>query len=319
MIKANPLLVIFALLVSGCVTTSPPISPDSLGKYRDTLVDLNVKSNQALTAEYDRNFNNFKARVKNENQINPNPLTLRFCSGVFDWQWGDCPDDNSDNNETAQPAFNVIAKSRANLGELNQLMIDYANFLIQFNNANENTQANLAASAEKIGASAKSIASKFGSELNDAKLGAFGKIGANIMQQLLAKKQREGMSAVLADYQTGVNSFAELGSQAMVNSAIGINADYNVEQKKIARKIATEQDGTKRFMFVEQLLALNEQTASQLDSLRALSAAYKAIPSAYAELISAVKSGQDVSLKELVGHIETIAAIHKSLQATQTP
>ncbi len=78
------------------------------------------------------------------------------------------------------------------------MLIDYANFLILFNGANENTKKALEDSAEKIGASAKSIAATFGATLNEEKFGAFSTIGVNIVQQYLAKKQRDGMAAVMA-------------------------------------------------------------------------------------------------------------------------
>ncbi|MCP4044838.1 MAG: hypothetical protein GY732_02470 [Gammaproteobacteria bacterium] len=265
MMKLSALLLTLTLSVGACVSTSQPIPPDSLGHYRDVLVDLNRESIQALTAEYQWNYRNFKERIKSQDQTDPNPLTLRFCGGNFDWRWGDCGSD-----QKKMPAFNAIAQSRSDLATLNQMMIDYANFLIQFNGASENSEKYLEVTAEKIGVSAKSITSHFDIDLNEAKFGAFSMIGVSLVQQLLAKKQREGMAAVMADFQPGVQSFAELGSRAMKNSAAGIKSEYNNENRKIARSIATETNGSKRFALVEELFALNEQTSPQLDSLRAL-------------------------------------------------
>ena len=51
-------------LLGGCVSTRPPLPPDSLEQYRDTLVDLGMKSSQALAVEYDWNYRNFKERLE---------------------------------------------------------------------------------------------------------------------------------------------------------------------------------------------------------------------------------------------------------------
>lgn len=309
MTKLGLLPLAFVLMLGACVSTSQPIPPDSLNQYRDTLVDLNVRTIQALTVEYEWNYRNFKQRIKAQDQTDPNPLTLRFCGGEFEWRWGDC-----DSDQSTMPVFNVIAQSRVDLTKINQAMIDYANFLIQFNGANENSKANLDAAAEKVGASAKSISARFGVSLDEDKFGAFATIGVSLVQQLLAKKQREGMAAVMADFQPGVKTYARLGSRAMEISATGIKQEYDDENKKLTRPIATESDGAKRSALVEKLLALNEQTSSQLDALRSLNAAYEALPNAHAELIAALQSGQHASLEELVGYIEMIGDVHKTFQ-----
>lgn len=313
MIKHKLIILLVAIMAGGCVSTSQPISPDSLNHYRDTLVDLNVQSIKAITAEYEWNYRNFKERIITQDQTDPNPLTLRFCGGKFEWRWGDC-----DADQSTIPVFNVIAQSRADLAAINQVMIDYANFLIHLNAANENSKANLDAAAKKIGAATKSISSQFGVELNEARFGAFATMGVSVVQQLLAKKQRQGMAAVMADFQPGVQSFSALGSQAMAISATGIKDEYNKENKQTTRAIAIEGDGSKRLALIEKLLKLNEQTSAQLDSLSVLSAAYDSLPNAHEELIAALQSGGHASLAELVGHIEMVSDIARTFQKTDS-
>ncbi len=308
----NVLAVLGLLALTACVSTRQPVQPDSLSHFQAALVDLNVQSTSALQAEYDWNYRNFKEQVKAENQLDPRPITLRFCGGDdFEWQWGDCGTDSSN-----LPVFKVIAESKYRLAKLNQMLIDYANFLILFNGANENTKKALEDSAEKIGASAKSIAATFGATLNEEKFGAFSTIGVNIVQQYLAKKQRDGMAAVMAEFHPGVVEYARLGSTAMKISAIGIEEEYNAENPRFTRKIPVEQDAAKRLALVEKLLALNEKTTPQLDILKSLSAAYEAIPPAHAGLMTALQSGYNPTLEELVAHIELIASIQERLEVS---
>lgn len=304
-------LAFFGLLaLSACVSTSPPIQPDSLADFRDTLVQLNVKSTEALTAEYDWNYRNYKQRVKADSETSSKALTLDFCETDFDSYWGGC-DVGSDES----PVFMVIADSKRDLFKLNQMMIDYANFLLLFNNANDATRSSLEDSAAKIGQSAQSIAAKAGKSLNQANFGAFANIGVGIVEQLLAKKQKDGMAAVLADFQPGVQTFAALGSEAMRISAVGIQTEYQDESPPLRAKIATETDGGARLQQVEKLIALNEQTSRQLDTLKILSAAYESLPGAHAELIAALQSGYRASLGELVSHIEMINSAYQTLHA----
>ena len=297
------------LLTASCVSTRPPLPPDSLNQYRDTLVDLGVKSNQALTTEYDWNYRNFRERLETQGDIDPLTLVLRFCGGTFDWQWGECGGD-----ESGMPVFNVIAKSRSDLATLNDLLIGYANFLIEFNEANNDTESRLEASAEKIGNSVASISSRFGKKLDTQKIGAFSTIGMSAVQQLLAKKQRDGMAAVMQDFHPGVQEFALLGSRAMETSAVGIKDEYGDEHQKLVVKIARETDGAKKVRLVEELLALNEQTSMHLDSLGSIYAAYRALPGADAGLISALESGRRANLEELIGHVEAISAAYRQFK-----
>jgi len=303
----------FALLLSGCVSTGQPVSPDSLSNFRDRLVDLNVNSVQAMTYEYEWNYRRFKDRIKTQDKIDALSLVLKFCGDKYGWQWGECGADPA-----KLPAFNVIAKSRDRLADINQAMIDYANFLIVFNSANENTKASLESAASKIGTSTTSIASQFGVELDQARVGAFADLGVSAVNQLLAKKQRDGMAAVMADFRPGVQYFAELGSFAMEMSATGIKQEYDFEVKMTPREIFQETDGTKRLAMVEKLLKLNEQTSAQLDSLSVLGAAYESLPNAHEELISALQTGRRASLSELVGNIELIGNIVQTYKKPET-
>jgi hypothetical protein len=282
------------LLLSACVSTSPPIPPNSLGDFRDTLVQLNAKSTEALTAEHEWSYRNYKRWVKGEEAVNPNSLALQFCDSDFDAYWGSC-----DVESEGTPVFMVIADSRRDLGRLNQMLVDYANFLLLFNS----------------GQSAQSIAAGAGLTLNEAKFGAFAKIGVGIVEQLLAKKQRDGMVAVLADFQPGIQAFADLGAQAMQISAAGIQTEYQTEVQPLKRAIVEEQDNTSRLKLVEELIALNEQTARQLDVLQSLTAAYGSLPGAHAELMSALQSGYRASLNELVASIEAVGSAYQTLHA----
>lgn len=298
------------VLLMGCVSTRPPLPPDSLEQYRDTLVDLGIKSSQALAVEHDWNYRNFKERLQSEGDIDPLLLVLRFCGGTFDWQWGEC-----DGDQTGQPVFNVIAKSRSDLAALNDLLAGYANFLIEFNAANSNTRASLESSAKEIGTSVTSISGRFGKQLNVDKIGAFSTIGVNAVEQLLARKHRDGMAAVMQEFHPGVREFARLGSQAMETSAIGIKSEYGDEHQKLVVGIAREPNNGKKLKLIEKLLALNEQTSMHLDSLGSIHAAYRALPNADAGLINALESGRRASLEELIGHVEAISAAYQQFQA----
>lgn len=309
MTRFYSLLLVVALMMSGCVSTSAPVPPDSLNHFRDTLVDLNVNSIKAIDSEYDWNYRNFKTRIKTEDKTSVEALTLDFCPGVYDWQWGEC-----DVEQTDVLVFNTIAGTKVKLAEINQAMIDYANFLIQFNGANEKTKANLDEAAKKIGAATKSISSNFDVTLNEANFGAFASIGVGIVEQLLARKQREGMAAVMVEFQPGVSQFANLGSGAMVISALGIQDEYKTEVQPLARAVNDETNGAKRLVLIEKLLALNERTGAHLNSLGNLGAAYEALPNAHAELMAALEAGTQASMAELVGHIEMISTAAQTLK-----
>ncbi len=301
-------LLIGLLALSACVSTRPPVQPDSLNAFRDTLVQLDAKAIEAMTFEYEWSYRNFKRRVQSQPDLDATALELEFCSD-FEAAWGGC-----DAASGAPPVFVVIADSRQTLGQLNRMMVDYANFLVLFNDANAATRSSLESTADRIGESARAIAGKFDRPFDEARFGAFAEIGVGIVEQWLARKQREGMAAVMADFQPGVTAFANLGSEAMENSADGIKAEYGEDRGLLLRAIAgAKDDPPGRLREVENLIALNEQTVRQLDTLASLDAAYRSLPGAHAELISALQSGHRASLSELVTHVERIGSAYRTL------
>lgn len=308
------------LALSACVSTRPPVPPDSLAAFRDTLVQLDARAAEAMTFEYEWSYRNFKGRVQDQPDVDPRELALQFCSGsgsgsasgsVFDASWGSC-----DAGAGSPPVFVVIADARQTLGQLNQMMIDYASFLLLFNDANAATRPSLESAAGRIGESAQSLAGKFDRTFDEARFGAFANMGVGLVEQLLARKQRDGMAAVLADFQPGVAAFADLGSEAMKNSALGIQAEY-VEDRgpRLGAIAGARDDPPRRLELVEDLIALNEQTVGQLDVLARLDAAYQSLAGAHAELMSALQTGQRASLAELVMHVERIGSAYSTLHA----
>ncbi len=303
-------LLILALLASGCVSTGTPVSPDALVTYRDSMVDLDQASAEALTYEYDWNYRNYREQVQAQDSSDTAPLILDFCEGMttYEWRWGDC-----DLQTSELPVFYAIADMRTRLGQLNQLMVDYANFLIALNGANEGSQAVVEAAAEKVSASVSSIAGTFGEDLDRDRLGAFSSIGAAFVRQHLAREQRDSMAEVMGGFQPGIEQFAMLGAIAMRTSAGGIKAEYLLDRKPLTEQIAGETDGGQRFALIKQLFDLNEITIAAIESRKALGAAYQALPGAHRELIEALEAGRQPGLGELVGHIEMINAAYQIL------
>ncbi len=302
------LLLCAAVFLGGCVSTSTPIPPDSLTGFRDAMVELDKGSKLALTAEYDWTYQNYREQIKASEEVDARAFMLCPSDDMYTWNWGACEAEGLE-----PPLINDIAATREMLGQLNRLFIDYGNFLVQFNAANENTQSSLEATAEKVGNSVQSIGNTFGQDLSRDKIGAFANIGAAIVGQWLAKKQRDGMADVMQEFQAGVEAFSALGYQAMENSAFGIQDEYQTQSEVLANKIKDEADGARRFGHIEQLLELNEKAITSLDRLGSLDAAYRALPGAHLELIMALEEGRSPGLGELVGHIETISAAYQTI------
>jgi hypothetical protein len=72
-------------------------------------------------------------------------------------------------------------------------------------------------------------------------------------------------------------------------------------------------EGADQQKFLEQLLALNDRTTEQLDLLRQLEAAYKALPGGHLKLIEAQRTGSAVKLTSIIASIEAIADIRAKL------
>ena len=303
--NSKAVTLLFAFLLTGCATLStPPIPTNALGEYQQTIEQLRVESDKALSLEYDLAYESYLARTKLTAGLDAEPFKLVFPSGDFDWQIGSNPDD--------QAEFVAIGNSRRQLNSLHQVLLDYIAVLAQLNTAGTQAEERVKAATEKMTSSVSSLATLFGSPVNETNLGLFGLTADAIAAKIIERKQNSSMAEVMSDFQPGVEKIANLAAFAVAVSASGIKLPYQNQAQIIALKLTTA-TGSDQQKFLEQLLALNDRTTEQLDLLRQLEIAYNALPGGHLNLIEAQRSGSTVNLTSIIASINAIADIRAKL------
>jgi hypothetical protein len=304
--NSKVITLLFAFLLSGCASLStPPIPSNALGEYQQTIEQLRVESDRSLSLEYDLAYESYLARTRLTAGLDPEPFKLVFLpSGDFDWQVGGNPAD--------QAEFVAIGNSRRQLNSLHQVLLDYISVLVQLNTAGTQAEARVEAATEKMTGSVSSLASLFGSPINETNLGIFGMTASAIAKKVIERKQNSSMAEVMSDFQPGVVKVSDLAAFAVAISASGIKESYHNRAQPIALKMATA-EGSNQQKLLEQLLALNDRTTEQLELLRQLEGAYNALPGAHLKLIEAQRSGSALTLTSIIASIEAIADIRAKL------
>ncbi len=308
---AKPLIYCAAvwLLLSGCVAapTAPPIEQSAISGYREVVETLRVEASAALSREYDLAYNSFLARMREAARADPAPLIMEFPpDNAFGWQVG---------GSAAQSAeFIEIARVRSMLDDLHLVVLEYLDVLSQLNAPLTPSAERLAASTGKLSGSLQSLAEKLDFEVDPQRLGVFGQAADALGQQLIARKQRAGLTEVMSDFQPVLVTVAEAASVAMATSATGIQTNYQDKVMPIARGIITASADARQALVV-QLLELNERTMEQLTLLQELSNTYQRLPAGHLALMEAMQAGGVARLESLVVGITAIADLNDRLQA----
>lgn len=302
-------LLLLVLLLNGCASlSSPPIPTNALGEYQQTIEQLRVESDKALSLEYDLAYESYLARTRLTAGLNPEPFKLTFPDGDFDWQLG--------NNSNDQAEFVAIGNSRRLLNNLHQVLLDYVAVLTQLNTSGTRAEARVEAATEKMSNSISSLTNLFskqlGGPIDQTTLGIFGLAANEIASQVIQRKRNSSMAEVMSDFQPGVEKIAELAAFAVATSASGIKLPYQTKAQVISMKL-TDATGADQQKLLEQLLALNDRTTEQLELLRQLEAAYNALPGGHLKLIEAQRTGSAVNLTSIIASIEAIADIRAKL------
>lgn len=299
------LVFVLAGLSAGCATLeSPPIPVDALGEFRQSIEQLRIESDRALATERDLAYELFLERTKEKAGLDPRPFMLTFPGGRFDWQLG--------NDPAGQAEFTAIDDSRRQLNALHAVLFDYVDILIQLNSSGEPAAERIAASTEKLSGSVASLAEQLDKEVNERELGIFGTVANELTSQIVQRKRNAGLEEVMSDFHPGIVTLSDHMADAIGVSASGIKTSYQEQVRPIAVEMASAPEGDKQEI-LERLLALNTRTIEQLELLRELDSAYRALPGGHIKLMEALRAGTTVQLTSIVASINAIADIREAL------
>jgi len=299
------------LLLCACAAVEP-INTQPFREYQSAIASLKENSDQALQVVYQEEFDQFKDELRAGEVDKVTELMLDFPDNShFAWSYPG----SSDNEGTEQPVFASIADMRQTLAAMNTQLLDYAGLLLALAGADESSEFDAAAEAEKFHENAGELLQRLATldvstdGVDSRDLALFSTIAANLARTYLEDKRIELLTDILNAGLDPLQAFVDKAQGAMALTANNAKTQYQNRVKPLARELA-ESSGSSD---LEELLSLNERIIQQLKLYRNIYSGYGALPAAQRQLIIAVKENQDVGLGELINYATSIQQQYEAL------
>ena len=280
-----------SMSISACETTNG-VSVEPFQKYHASVVQLGVSAETALAVEQDLVYKRYMESWQSvgtfdQLQLEPAPGGSPFAMQLTD-----------------APLFQTMQEARARLGDLNDLVVQYAELLLVLAGA---ADTSVAVDAETVAGDLRTSAEALASSINlnvEIDGGWFFGFGA-LARQYAESKRKDLLVDLIRSSDDEIRALATAGKQISQLSALGIQTEYQASFSKLTADVArlSNSGANER---VETILALNAETLRQLNTLKLLHDAYDALPSAHSTLQQSVRDGSQYSLTTLLTYAESL-------------
>lgn len=293
--------ILFALIFTACATSPPNREP--FQAFLDATSQVAESAEQAITHEYEQSLEAYENRFKTGEQKDVVALMLSFDeTEVFEA------------NYKNDPVFIAIGEQRRQLGELNQLVTQYAALLVRIVGAsgaynvdeqaaalNEQTQA-LIASVNELGSKETARSSSHTDKVD--KSAWLSTAFAATAKAYIESKRRASLVELLHLGQPLIDAYAQLGQAIALTGAASLKTDYS------NRFLGAVKRDKKH---VKGLLAINKAFVGRLKTLKELDGAFQALPKEHVRLTAAVAAGAEVSFSALVERAESLKSLYEGI------
>lgn len=301
------LLSVLVLMLSACAVVEP-LDTQPFLDYQSAVSSLKDSSDQAIEVVYQEEFDQFKARIESGESGDVRQLMLDFPPGSsFGWAY---PGSNG------QPIFIGIANMRETLAAMNAQLLDYTSLLLALASADQGTDYDAAAQAEKFNSDAGGLLQRLDSlgvgvgDVGSRDVALFSTAAANLAAAYLENKRVELLTEILDDGLAPMQAFVEKAQEAMVLTAANAKTHYQDERTELVDAVVS--DGSSSAL--DKLLALNERITQRLALYKNIHDGYGALPNAQRRIITAVKESRDPSLGELLSYVANVKAQFEDLE-----
>ncbi len=301
LIRSAVLIALFCFLTACASVAKVPTEP--FVEFHESIAQLKVSSDRALGVEQQLVYQRYLEKWKSDGsivqlQLLPSEIPVPFAMQMAE-----------------DVLFKDIQNSRAKLGALNSLILQYAQTLMLLAGASEGSPAvNADKLAGDLRTNANALATTLGSEneIADGFFFGFGLLANNYIEN----KRIEGLLELIQSSQDEIVSFSNFGRQITQVSGLGIQTEYSASFSKLTSG-SSDLSESRRGEVIESVLALNEQTLRQLGSLKLIYEAYQSLPAAHLQLEQAVRDGTSLSFTELVAFAQSLKKRYETFEGDE--
>lgn len=286
-----PSVIASVIVIAGCASAvSIPSQP--FQDFEQAIATLKVSADEALLVEQQIVYERYKAQWIKDADV----LQLQL----------EAPDFSDPFNVamSGKSLYRDIQESRSKLRKLNTLVQDYANILLLLSGTSKdspNVDADALASDLRTNAEAVAKSLNPDVQIPGGVFFGFGEIAKNIVEG----KRQDLMVKLIDESQDDIESFARAGQEIAKVSASGINAEYQTKFSALTKNV-DDLPESQRGKLIESILALNDETLRQIDTLKMIHDAYQSLPGAHRDLAKAVEEGRSLSFTELLSVAESL-------------
>lgn len=303
------------LFLSACAAVNP-LQPQPFQDYQSAISTLKDESDQALQTVYQTELDQFKAKVVAGDKSEVAQLLINFPANQnFGWAY---PAPSDPSTQPNKPLFASIGDMQQTLAAMNTQLLNYAGLLLVLAGADDSTQFDPTAAAQKFDSAATSLLGQLNSVgvktsgVQSKDLALFSTIAANLAKNYLEHKRADLLTQILNDGLKSLQLFADKAQEAMVITAANAETQYQNQSPSLARNVIQNSDA----QALSSLLSLNDQMTKQLDLYKNIYNGYGALPNSQRQLINAVKSNQSVNLGELINYASNIKQQYEGLKTS---
>jgi len=264
--------------LSGCTAVSVSTDPRPFEAYRDAFLEVQSSSDAVLAKDYAWTYERFLQRVREGESSTIQNLILTFPEeGYYLW---DLPSEALHIKiKRTQQAFKALNTAFAEYTKLlaglaSGSLVDVSQFDRLVGELNENSLS--AARALRLEVPEKGVA-------------LFSIAATETARLYIEKKRKDYLVNIIRGNQKGVDRFVEAATNLVKLVAIDIKAEYNHQIRPFASRWK-EASADSRVEVVDELIALNAEVTTLLETLRSLEQSYTLFSKKHQDLGDALSS-----------------------------
>lgn len=303
---ARTVCLVLAILLAAGLCGCKTLDSKPFADYRDAYTELRKSSEKMLAKDYEWTYNNaVNKSVRGNKDIGE--IILEFPGG-YAWELSD-----------DAPVFLSIKQTIAAHAALGDVFAQYSTLLAQLAGSELLPADTFTAMAKDVNTNSLSAAKALKLDLGANQAALFSTLAAAAAKAYLEHRRAEDLAAAIKANQAFVSMATRHFSQLTALVAQDMKHEYSRSADAISTRWATAsaQDKTKCY---EELLKLNEDTITSLESLKGMESAYALFGEKHRQLGESLEAGtfNSFSIADLVAEVKDIRALYESLKTTPT-
>jgi hypothetical protein len=294
---------LLAAYISGCASLSVSTDPGPFEKYRDAFSQVQSSADAVLAVDYKWTYERFLQKARGGDPSTIQNLILGFPEEDY-YLW-DLP---------SEELFIKVKRTQQAFKSLNVAFAGYTSLLAQLASGCLVDVKTFDRLAKELNDNSLSAARALRVQAPEKAVVIFSAAATEAARFYIERKRKDYLINIITNNQKGVDLFAEHATKVVKLAAIDIKAEYNNQIKPLVGRWGGA-TGDSRVKVVEELIELNSNATTLLETLRSLDQSYTLFSRKHRELGEMLSSDTVSSFQtlDLINIGRRLSSLHKEL------